>query len=166
MKASESTKATWIRESCEVAREFQLSVRRLPDEIDQKSDPVYIKLHVDVSKDGRVSGSSVISSNVGRRIIRSVQSAVRTCSFNPARQGQEPIDGSAEVALFLYMKSFPVAGVALCPFAEPPYGLRLPAEVVFTSLRVFFGSDARPSRVEVQQSSGVPALDEAAQVAT
>ena len=163
--ASEATKATLIRESCDVAREFQLSVRRLPDEIDQTADPIELRLIVDISKEGRVTGSRVASSNVGRRIIRSMQSAVRSCSFAPARHDQVPVDGTAEVALRLYVNSFPVAGVALCPFAEPPRGVRLPSEVVFTSLRIFIDSDARPLKVEIQQSSGVPALDEAAQLA-
>ena len=146
-------------------RVFQLSVYRLPEEIDQRADPTELRLLLSVSKEGRVTGSTVTSSNVGRKIVRSVRNEVESCRFDPAKQGERPVDGTAELALLLYSKSFPVGGVILCPFAERPLGLRLPSESASTSLRLFFGSDARPSRVEIQRSSGVPALDEAAQVA-
>jgi len=163
--ASGETKAILVHESCEIVREFQLSARRLPDEVDPKSDPVEVRLLVRISKDGRVLGSSVTSSNVGRPLVRSMQSAIRACTFTPAKNGDVAVDGVADVSLRLYKDSFVAAGVARCPFPTTPSGVRLPSDSVFTRLRVFVGSDTKPTRTEILQSSGVPSLDEAAQAA-
>ena len=143
-------------------RGFQLSLRNMPSEYDHRDDPIELTLRVQVAADGSVAGSEVVSSNVGRRLARTVQRDLRNCTFNPARVDDKPVAGATTIALHVHDKTFVAAKTARCPFPEVPRSVSLPEPVVYSTIRVHIDANAVPTRTELLQTSSVEALDKLA----
>jgi TonB family protein len=121
-----------------------------------------VNLRFEISPQGEVVSSEIGEYTTSRYFAHVVQENFSKCHFRPALQDGVPVPGHGVRLRLVFGNGVRTANNATCP---PPASRETPpaaGPMAVTKLRVRFLATGRVASVDVLESSGVPALDEAA----
>jgi TonB family protein len=154
--AARTSRASLDNTHCDAYRVSTMAIR-------SPKDQGVVVLRLEISPQGEVLASEIAERTTSNYFAHVVQESFSKCRFRPARENGEPVAGHAVPLRLVFGGELArKPNNAECPGPSSRETPPSAGAMVATRLRIRFLAEGHVATVDVVQSSGVPALDEAA----